>query len=237
MAEQQQAKFEWRRYTAHYLIFLLVSAVLLSAFSCGSPHCQFWLWLSPDGCGFSPFKVFHYDEQLAFFALFFFSLSALAAFLHYKKASRKSYLLLPLHALLLFSIAIPSLAFYSFYNDCDLSSLSSSISYWRGEARPFVILEYSVLTNGSATIILGNYEASGNFTLTSISLVGAVGNGINSTSVTFAPGEMKTISVDTSGKGSDLGAVYMFNVNITYTTPDGQERVFVGAKPIVGRYI
>ena len=115
--------------------------------------------------------------------------------------------------------------------------LEQSTSYWRGEARPFAILEHSVTTAGVATVnmyILQLDDMTGTFTITNLT----VGSGYNATSTSFEPGQHLTFTITGATAGSQTaGNTYDLQVTISYTIPDGQERVFVGARPIVGKYV
>ena len=134
-------------------------------------------------------------------------------------------------------IALVSIALLGFFPGLASDArITQSTSYWRGEARPFAILEHSaVAATGLATVILQNNDATGTFTMTNFTFA----NASNSTSTTFAPGETRTITVNASSAfGTQAaGNIYDVPVNITYTTPNGVAGRQYGAKNIVGKFI
>ncbi len=132
-------------------------------------------------------------------------------------------------------IALVSIALLGFFPGLASDArITQSNSYWRGEARPFAILEHSVTTSGVGSFILQNNDASGSFTMTNVS----IGGSSNSTSITFAAGESRAITINNVTAGSQTsGGVYDLQVNITYTTPGGITGKQYGAKNLVGKFI
>jgi hypothetical protein len=131
-------------------------------------------------------------------------------------------------------IALASIALLGFFPGMASDArITQSTSYWRGEARPFAILEHTITgATGNATIILQNKDALGTSIITNLS----VGNGTNTTSTTFAPGESRAINIRYGPTGT-AGTIYDLSVNITYTTPGGVLTKQFGAKNLVGKYV
>jgi hypothetical protein len=113
--------------------------------------------------------------------------------------------------------------------------ITQSQSYWRGQARPFAILDAS-MTSTTGTVIVQNMEANGPYTITASGL--AVGSAActNTTAYAFGAGETKTISVSGCTAGTS-GAIYDLSVNISYTTPNGVTSKQYGTKTLIGRYV
>ena len=137
-------------------------------------------------------------------------------------------------------IALVSIALLGFFPGLASDArITQSTSYWRGEAGPFAILAPSInAVTGVASIILQNNDATGTFTMTNFTL----GNTSNATltSVTFAPGETRTITLNASpavGTTLDPGMIYDLAVNITYRSPNGVTGRQYGAKNLVGKYV
>lgn len=132
-------------------------------------------------------------------------------------------------------IALVSIALLGFFPGLAADArITQSSSYWRGEARPFAILDHTFNSTGAGALVLQNNDASGTFTITSLGVAngtGSVGSG-----AAFAPGETKTITVSGSSTGS-AGGVYDLNVTITYTTPNGVTSKQYGAKNLIGKYV
>ena len=133
-------------------------------------------------------------------------------------------------------IALVSIALLGFFPGmASDAKITQSASYWRGEARPFAILEHAVSTTGIATIVVQNVDASGTMTIKGF----AVGNNISTTglSTSIAPGEVKTMTVSgVATTGQTPGAVYDLNVSITYDSPSLTGLKQVGSKNIMGKY-
>jgi len=129
-------------------------------------------------------------------------------------------------------VALVSVALLGFFPGMASDArIAQSQSYWRGEARPFAILESSI--NGAvATFVIQNMEATSPYAITQL----AVGAGTNNTSITFGSGEVKTITM--AYPNGTSGATYDLSVNITYTTPNGITGVKqYGTKNLIGKYI
>ena len=111
--------------------------------------------------------------------------------------------------------------------------ITQSQTYWRGQVRPFAILETSIVgSTGVGIFVIQNMEANGPYRLTTF----AVGNGTNdSLAVDFAAGETKTIGIITNT--GTAGALYDLNVTMIYTTPAGINNTRqYGTKNLIGKY-
>ncbi len=129
-------------------------------------------------------------------------------------------------------IALVSIALLGFFPGlASDAKITQSNTYWRGEARPFAIVEHAFDSTGAGTLVLLNNDASGTLTITNIT----VGNGTYTTPTTFASGDQKNIAITNAGTGS-VGGTYEFNVVITYTTVNGLTMAQFGMKPIIGKY-
>jgi len=129
-------------------------------------------------------------------------------------------------------VALVSVALLGFFPGMAADArITQSSSYWRGQARPFAILDNSVTAAGVGTFILQNMEANGPYTITAL----GVSNGTNSTSTSFAAGETKTMTM--TGIGGTSGSIYDYNVTITYTTPNSVTSKQYGTKNLIGRYV
>jgi len=129
-------------------------------------------------------------------------------------------------------IALVSIALLGFFPGlASDAKITQSQSYWRGEARPFAIIEHAV-SGTTGTFVLQNVDASG-----SLAMNLGVGGGYNTTSVTFAPGEIRTISVGSVVPSAGAaGTMYDLNVTINYTSPNGIAMKQFGGKNIIGKY-
>ncbi|MEM2137580.1 MAG: hypothetical protein QW568_00650 [Candidatus Anstonellaceae archaeon] len=129
-------------------------------------------------------------------------------------------------------IALVSIALLGFFPGLATDArITQSNSYWRGEARPFAILEHTVGTSGNATLIVQNYDASGTLTVTNLT----VGAGSNGTSMSFAPGEIRTVSVANVVSSPSAGQVYDLAVTFSYNTSNGVASKQYGSKNIIGK--
>ncbi len=133
-------------------------------------------------------------------------------------------------------VALVSVALLGFFPGMAADArITQSQSYWRGQARPFAILENS-LTGTTGTLVLQNVEANGPYSIA----IGGVAVGAvtcNSTAAaTFAAGETKTLSLSGCTNGTS-GAIYDLQVNITYTTPNSVSSKEYGTKNLIGKYV
>jgi len=130
-------------------------------------------------------------------------------------------------------VALVSVALLGFFPGMASDArITQSSSYWRGQARPFAILDNSCTTT-TCVLILQNMEANGPYTITSLGLSTCTAN---ATSTSFAAGETKTMSIGTCPSGTS-GSVYDLNVTITYTTPNGVTSKQYGTKNVIGKYV
>jgi hypothetical protein len=132
-------------------------------------------------------------------------------------------------------VALVSVALLGFFPGMASDArMTQSQSYWRGQARPFAILDSSINgATGQGTFVLQNMEANGPFRVTTL----AIANGSNgSLTVDFAAGETKTIGVN--GIGGTANSLYDLNVTITYNTPNGITAAKqYGTKNLIGKYV
>lgn len=135
-------------------------------------------------------------------------------------------------------IALVSIALLGFFPGLAIDArITQSNLYWRGEARPFAITDYSFSsTSGNGTLILQNNDAAGAIRIDNVSI--ATCSGIAST-YTVASGDTRTLTV-TGCPSANLvaGSVYDYNVSINYTTNSGNgiaTRQF-GTKGLIGKY-
>ncbi len=129
-------------------------------------------------------------------------------------------------------VALVSVALLGFFPGMAADArITQSSAYWRGQARPFAILDNSVTAAGVGTFILQNMEANGPYTVVDFN----VWNSTNGTDLSFAAGETKTFTV--SGIGGTSGSVYDYNVSIAYTTPNGVTSKQYGTKNVIGKYV
>ena len=139
-------------------------------------------------------------------------------------------------------VALVSVALLGFFPGMASDArITQSQSYWRGQARPFAILENICTTGsnatvpGNCTVVLQNVEANSPYTITSLNVGNCTANG---TSTAFGAGDTKTMMTYTCASGTTAGVIYDLSVNITYTTPNGITGVKeYGAKNIIGKYV
>jgi hypothetical protein len=132
-------------------------------------------------------------------------------------------------------IALVSLALLGFFPGmASDAKISQSSSYWRSEAKPFSINEHS-LQSGNLTLIIQLKDATGEFTLTNISVDNVTNSTIPAGGKDFNAGETKTIIVYGVGTDKEAGDVYEFPVNLTYTSPNGISTMQYGQKALIGK--
>jgi hypothetical protein len=136
-------------------------------------------------------------------------------------------------------IALVSIALLGFFPGlAGDARKTQSDSYWRGEARPFAILEHS-LSARDMTLVLQNVEPEQRTTKSIGAGPGAATVDGNTTSITFAGGEKKTIySVDVIAAAATAcvaGTTYDYNVTIFYDSPDLLGQKEVGVKNLIGK--
>jgi hypothetical protein len=136
-------------------------------------------------------------------------------------------------------VALVSVALLGFFPGmASDSKISQSESYWKS-ASPFAIIEDSIsagntTVNASGTFTLMNMKADGQYTITSLNVSSCTPN---TTSTSFAPGEVKKMSFGGCGVTFTVGTTYDWSVNITYTTPNGVSGKQYGGKNVVGKFI
>jgi hypothetical protein len=115
-------------------------------------------------------------------------------------------------------VALVSVALLGFFPGMATDArMTQSQAYWKGQARPFAILDSQISgSTGAGSFVLQNMEAVGPYTIWQLS----VGSGTNNTSVSFGAGETKIIGLNTTASGA-AASTYDLNVTITYQTPTG----------------
>ena len=135
-------------------------------------------------------------------------------------------------------VALVSVALLGFFPGMAADAkISESSSYWKG-ARPFAIIDSTInATGGGGVLTIESMEATGQYTITNL-LIGTI-NSTNLTSTSFAPGEIKNVYMTTPGFGTNTaGALYEYNVTITYNTPGGITGVKqYGTKNLIDKYV
>ena len=137
-------------------------------------------------------------------------------------------------------VALVSIALLGFFPGMASDTrITQSQSYWR-EARPFAIIESDVSAVGTGgSLVIQNMDANGHL-LTNISIAGIPLTTNPATPVFFASGGTNPISFSCAvlgGSAGTSGAVYDFNVTLTYDTPNGITGVKeYGTKNLVGKY-
>ena len=131
-------------------------------------------------------------------------------------------------------VALVSVALLGFFPGMAADArMTQSQSYWRGQARPFAILDSSIVGTGG-NFSIQNMEANGPYNITGIVISNTtviVGN-----TVTFAAGEVKTVAISGGIPACTAGAIYDYNVTITYNTPSGITGVKqYGTKNLIGK--
>lgn len=130
-------------------------------------------------------------------------------------------------------IALVSIALLGFFPGLATDAkITQSNSYWRGEARPFAILEHSV-SGTTVSLVMQNVEGAGILRVTNVS-IGSAGTP-SGLPMTFAPGETRTMTLTNYTNGT-AGSIYDISVEITYNTSNGIVNKQYGSKTLVGKY-
>ncbi|MCX6770540.1 MAG: hypothetical protein NTX79_00640 [Candidatus Micrarchaeota archaeon] len=88
-------------------------------------------------------------------------------------------------------VALVSVALLGFFPGMASDArITQSQTYWRGQAKPFAIMDASVGAN-TTTLSVHNREATGPYNMTGITINGVAGT-ITGTSVLFAAGQAQT---------------------------------------------
>ena len=132
-------------------------------------------------------------------------------------------------------VALVSVALLGFFPGMASDArITQSQAYWRGQAKPFAILEAS-LSGANGTLSVQNMEATGPYTITAMG-IGTVANFTTASNLVFGAGEVKTIVMTgASIPTCTSGAVYDFNVTITYNTPNINGVRQYGTKNLIGK--
>ncbi|MFA5929501.1 MAG: hypothetical protein WC861_01330 [Candidatus Micrarchaeia archaeon] len=136
-------------------------------------------------------------------------------------------------------VALVSVALLGFFPGMASDArITQSQSYWRGQARPFAILDAKMdagLATGSLSV--QNMEATGPYTITEMK-IGSTTNltGLTGTNAVFGAGQVQTIAFTASGSTcGSAGTVYDYNVTITYNSPSLTGLKQYGTKNLVGK--
>ena len=133
-------------------------------------------------------------------------------------------------------VALVSVALLGFFPGMASDArITQSQSYWRGQARPFAIIENS-MTGTTGTLVIQNMEANGPYTITASGLGVGIAACTNTTAFTFGAGQTQTITLASCTAGTS-GAVYDLGVNISYTTPNGVTSKEYGTKKMIVKYV
>ena len=130
-------------------------------------------------------------------------------------------------------VALVSVALLGFFPGMASDArMTQSQAYWRGQAKPFAILDASIAAGGNGTFSIQNMEANSN-QMTNF----AIGNCSNVSAITFGAGEVKTlIATSNCGSGS-AGGIFDYNVTISYNTSSGIASKQYGTKNLIGKFI
>ena len=116
---------------------------------------------------------------------------------------------------------------------------AQSDQYWRGEARPFAIVEHAEGSSSTnITLVLQNVDAEQRV-LSNVSIGGSGMNGSYEPSATeafFSAGEKRTFQVPLSSNCTS-GATYEYFVNFTFANSDGSiaNQKQYGTKTLIGK--
>ena len=158
---------------------------------------------------------------------------------HKKGQGATEYLVLLAVVLIVAMVAIALLGFFpGLAGD---AKIAQSDSYWRGQARPFAVLEHSqgvTVSDGNLTLVVQNIEADQRL-LNYVSVAGSGASTIfNSTVATtyFSAGEKKVLSFALSANCSS-GNSYEYYLNFSYNNSDNSivNRTQIGTKTLVGK--
>ena len=138
-------------------------------------------------------------------------------------------------------VALVSVALLGFFPGMAADArISQSQSYWRGQARPFAILDAKMdASAATGSLALQNMEATGPYTINAI-YIGSSTNltGLTAANTVFSAGETKTIAFTASGSTCGVGGtVYDYNVTIAYTTPNGIASKQYSTKNLIGKCV
>ncbi len=165
---------------------------------------------------------------------------------HRKGQGATEYLVLLAVVLIVAMVAIALLGFFpGLAGD---AKKAQSDAYWRGEARPFAIIEHAQAPTSNLTLVMQNLDSDQRI-LTNISVAGGPINGSyvpNATQAYFSAGEKRTIimpislggtAIDATNNGCTSGNTYEYSINFTYSNADqsitGQKEY--GTKTLVGK--
>ena len=130
-------------------------------------------------------------------------------------------------------VALVSVALLGFFPGMASDArITQSQAYWRGQAKPFAILDASIAAGGIGTFSIQNMEANSN-QMTALYLGGCS----NTTAITFGAGEIKTLTAGAICGTGSAGGIYDYNVTINYTTASNVVSKQYGTKNLIGKFI
>lgn len=134
-------------------------------------------------------------------------------------------------------VAMVAIALLGFFPGLAIDAKKTqSDAYWRGEARPFAILEHAQ-TGATLSLVIQNLEAEQK-QITNISVAGQGSSGSDPLTGNqyFSAGEKKRVNFNL-GSNCTSGNTYEYTVNFTYSNADatitGQKEY--GTKTLVGK--
>ena len=132
-------------------------------------------------------------------------------------------------------VALVSVALLGFFPGMAADArITQSQSYWRGQARPFAILDVGINTT-NATLSIQNMEATGPYVIFTDGIkINGIGTG---PSTSFAAGEVKPVVVTGAFTACTSTAIYDYNVTITYNSTNINGAKQYGTKNLVGKCI
>ena len=134
-------------------------------------------------------------------------------------------------------VALVSVALLGFFPGMAADArITQSQTYWRGQARPFSIMDVAI-NSTNATLSIMNKEASGQYVIPANGIqIGTVA--CTTAGASFSAGETETPAITVSGAFtpcSTPGAIYDYNVTITYNTPSMTGLRQYGTKNLIGK--
>ena len=130
-------------------------------------------------------------------------------------------------------VALVSVALLGFFPGMAADArMTQSQSYWRGQARPFAILDAAM--NGTTTVLsMQNMEATGPYNITSMSINGVAATG-SYIGTTFAAGQIQALTLTVTNPCTST-TIYDYNVSITYNSPSISGLKQYSTKNLIGK--
>ena len=139
--------------------------------------------------------------------------------------------LLPVIIAVVLLVALMGIALLGFVNLDANSQISQSAAYWRGEAMPFAINDYSFGAR-QGYVTLQNNNAGGMLTVTRLEISDCDAYTV---STPIEPGATQDIRLDCQDGGVAAGGLYDRSVVISYTDSKGLQTEEYGTKNLVGK--